>query len=171
MGKIRVAKNEGHPVEPGLLIDQHGVPTRDPNVMYAEKTGALLPFGRAQGLRLAIVTELLRDTLSGGPSIQPATRAWRASSTTCCPILIDPARFAGVDWSAARWTASSTSEGVAARRFPRRRCWSPRLPSGSRASNARARASRWMRPRGGEILDACDTLGLGRARAEALVTA
>src|ERR1051325_6728055 len=38
MGKVRVAKNEGHEVEPGLLIDQQGRATRAPTVMYAEKT-------------------------------------------------------------------------------------------------------------------------------------
>jgi len=45
MGKVRVARNEGHEVDEGILIDQAGKPTRDPNVMYGEPHGALLPFG------------------------------------------------------------------------------------------------------------------------------
>src|SRR5262245_63286277 len=36
MGKVRVAKNEGHLVGEGILIDEAGRPTRDPNVMYRE---------------------------------------------------------------------------------------------------------------------------------------
>src|SRR5215216_7226552 len=36
MGKVRVAKNEGHEVADGILIDSKGRPTRDPNVMYKD---------------------------------------------------------------------------------------------------------------------------------------
>src|SRR6476661_726599 len=49
MGKIRVAKNEGKPAPEGALIDSKGLPTRDPNVMYSEPNGALLPFGGHKG--------------------------------------------------------------------------------------------------------------------------
>src|SRR5438105_866509 len=98
MGKVRVAKNEGHEVDAGVLIDQHGKPTRDPNVMYAEKTGALLPFGGHKGYGLAVVTELLATTLSGGPSIQPGNPRLGGIINNMLSILIDPARFAGVDW-------------------------------------------------------------------------
>ena len=59
MGKIRVAKNEGKPAPEGALIDSKGRPTRDPNVMYSEPNGALLPFGGHKGYALAVVTELL----------------------------------------------------------------------------------------------------------------
>src|SRR5438552_7443137 len=45
MGKIRVARNEGKPAPEGALIEATGKPTRDPNVMYSEPHGALLPFG------------------------------------------------------------------------------------------------------------------------------
>jgi uncharacterized oxidoreductase len=71
MGKVRVARNEGHEVDAGILIDPAGRPTRDPNVMYAEPHGALLPFGGHKGYALAVVTELLAGALSGGPTIQP----------------------------------------------------------------------------------------------------
>ena len=170
MGKIRVAKNEGHPVEPGLLIDQHGVPTRDPNVMYAEKTGALLPFGGHKGYGLAVVTELLATTLSGGPSIQPGNPRLGGIINNMLSILIDPARFAGVDWF--RREVDGFVDFVKA--SPPADPKAPVLVPGDPERLARAERSRegievdattW-----GEILEACDTLGLGRAKAQSLVT-
>ena len=98
MGKVRVAKNEGHEVDAGVLIDQAGKPTRDPNVMYAEPHGALLPFGGHKGYALAVVTELLAGALSGGPTIQPGNPRAGGVINNMFTVLIDPARFAGVDW-------------------------------------------------------------------------
>jgi uncharacterized oxidoreductase len=59
MGKVRVSKNEAKLVPEGIMIDAAGRPTRDPNVMYREPHGALLPFGGHKGYALAVVTELL----------------------------------------------------------------------------------------------------------------
>jgi uncharacterized oxidoreductase len=98
MGKVRVARNEGHEVGPGVLIDPAGQPTRDPNVMYAEPHGALLPFGGHKGYALAVVTELLAGALSGGPTIQPDNPRAGGIINNVFAVLVDPARFAGVDW-------------------------------------------------------------------------
>jgi uncharacterized oxidoreductase len=98
MGKVRVARNEGHEVDAGILIDHAGQPTRDPNVMYAEPHGALLPFGGHKGYALAVVTELLAGALSGGPTIQPGNPRAGGVINNMFAVLIDPARFAGVDW-------------------------------------------------------------------------
>jgi len=98
MGKVRVARNEGHEVEAGILIDPAGKPTRDPNVMYAEPHGALLPFGGHKGYALAVVTELLAGALSGGPTIQPGNPRAGGVINNMFAVLVDPARFAGVDW-------------------------------------------------------------------------
>lgn len=98
MGKIRVAKNEGKPVDAGVLIDESGQPTRDPNVMYKEKHGALLPFGGHKGYALAFVTELLAGALSGGPTIQPGNPRRGGTINNMFSVLVDPARLAGVDW-------------------------------------------------------------------------
>ncbi len=57
MGKVRVAKNEGKPLAEGIAIDPAGRPTRDPNVLYSEPRGALLPFGGHKGYALAVVTD------------------------------------------------------------------------------------------------------------------
>ncbi len=98
MGKVRVAKNEGHEVPAGVLIDAQGRPTRDPTVMYTEPHGALLPFGLHKGYALAVVTELLAGALSGGPTIQPANERRGGTVNNMFTILVDPARLAGTDW-------------------------------------------------------------------------
>ncbi len=171
MGKIRVAKNEGHPVEPGLLIDQHGVPTRDPNVMYAEKTGALLPFGGHKGYGLAVVTELLATTLSGGPSIPPGNPRLGGIINNMLSILIDPARFAGTDW----FRREVDGFGDFVKASPPADPKAPVLVPGDPERLAREQrqkdgievdATTWE-----EILAACETVGLARTKAESLVTA
>jgi len=98
MGKVRVAKNEGHLVPEGVLIDEKGQPTRDPNVMYREPHGALLTFGAHKGYALAVVTELLAGALSGGPTIQPGNQRMGGTINNMFAVVLDPARLAGVDW-------------------------------------------------------------------------
>ena len=98
MGKIRVARNEGKPAPEGALIDATGKPTRDPNVMYSEPHGALLPFGSHKGYALAVVTELLATALTGGPSIQPGNQRMGGVVNNMFTVLVDPGRLAGVDW-------------------------------------------------------------------------
>jgi uncharacterized oxidoreductase len=98
MGKIRVAKNEGKPAPEGALIDSKGRPTRDPNVMYSEPHGALVPFGGHKGYALAVMTELLATALTGGPSIQPGNQRMGGVINNMFTVLVDPGRLAGVDW-------------------------------------------------------------------------
>src|SRR5919106_2348562 len=98
MGKGRVAKNEGHEVPDGVLIDEKGRPTRDPNVMYRDPIGALQTFGGHKGYALAVVTELLAGALSGGPTIQPGNKRMGGTINNMFAVLLDPARLAGVDW-------------------------------------------------------------------------
>jgi uncharacterized oxidoreductase len=98
MGKVRVARNEKHEVPEGVLIDDKGKPTRDPNVMYSEPHGALLTFGGHKGYALAVVTELLAGALSGGPTIQPGNPRRGGTINNMFAVLLDPARLAGTDW-------------------------------------------------------------------------
>jgi hydroxycarboxylate dehydrogenase B len=98
MGKVRVAKNEKHDVPAGVLIDEQGRPTRDPNVMYRDPQGALLTFGGHKGYALAVVTELLAGALSGGPTIQPGNARKGGTINNMFAVLLDPARLAGTDW-------------------------------------------------------------------------
>ncbi len=106
MGKVRVAKNEGEPAPEGTLIDSKGQPTRDPNVMYDEPPGAMLPFGGHKGYALAVVAELLAGALSGGPTIQPGNARRAASSTICSRCSSIPRAWPESIGSGARSTAS-----------------------------------------------------------------
>jgi len=68
-GKVRVLRNQGRPVPDGWLIDADGRPTNDPNVLYADPPGALLPLGGPlghKGYGLSVMIEVLSGALSGG---------------------------------------------------------------------------------------------------------
>jgi uncharacterized oxidoreductase len=169
MGKVRVAKNEGHEVPEGVLIDEQGRPTRDPHVMYAEPHGALLPFGGHKGYALAVVTELLAAALSGGPTIQPGNPRLGGVVNNMFAVLVDPARLAGTDWLHREidgfldYVKASPPADPAA----------PVLVPGEPERLARAErslygievdATTWE-----EILQAAETVGVGRPKAESLI--
>jgi uncharacterized oxidoreductase len=169
MGKIRVAKNQGRPVEPGLLIDEAGKPTRDPNVMYREPHGALLPFGGHKGYALAVMTELLATALTGGPSIHPGNQRMGGVINNMLTVLIDPSRLAGVDWL--RREVDGFVEYVKA--SPPADPAQPVLVPGDPerlAATDRAKtgididSTTW-----GEILEAAEKVGLARGQAEKLI--
>jgi uncharacterized oxidoreductase len=168
MGKVRVARNQGKQIEPGVLIDQAGKPTRDPNVMYAEPSGALLPFGGHKGYALAVVTELLATTLSGGPSIQPGNARAGAIINNMLSVLIDPARFAGVDWFRREVDGFVAYVKASPPADPKAPVLVPGDPERI-AREARLREGIEVDPTTWEeILAAAETVGLGRAKAEAL---
>ena len=98
MGKVLVAKRAGRLVADGVLVDAQGRPTNDPQVMYQEPRGSLLPFGGHKGYALAVVTELLAGALSGGGTIQPENARLGGVVNNMFAVLVDPARLAGVEW-------------------------------------------------------------------------
>ncbi len=98
MGKVRVAMTQGVPVPEGMLIDQAGQPTTDPNVIYAEPRGALLPFGDHKGSGLALMCELLGGALSGGGTIQPGNKRDNSLINNMFNVIVDPARLVDTDW-------------------------------------------------------------------------
>ena len=70
-GKVRVAKIAGKSVPAGWLLDAEGNPTTDPNTLYANPPGTILPMGGEQaykGFGLAFLIELLCSGLSGAPT-------------------------------------------------------------------------------------------------------
>ncbi len=65
-GKLKVARNRGHSVAEGLIVDAQGNPTTDPNDFYGPPRGGILPFGEHKGSGLSIMAELLAGALTGG---------------------------------------------------------------------------------------------------------
>lgn len=67
-GKIRVLRNQGKLAPEGWLIDADGNPTQDPNVLYTERPGALMPLGGAlghKGYGLGVLIDIMSGALSG----------------------------------------------------------------------------------------------------------
>ena len=67
-GKLRVARDEGRAVKPGLLLDLAGHPSTDP--ADVDKGGAILPLGGERlgykGYLLAFLVEVMGGLLTGG---------------------------------------------------------------------------------------------------------
>ena len=94
MGKVRVAKNKGEPVAEGALIDADGRPTTDPNVMYSQPIGAVLPFGEHKGYGMALMAEMLAGVLSGGQTMRAETlRQDDTIINNMLAIIFDPRRL------------------------------------------------------------------------------
>jgi hydroxycarboxylate dehydrogenase B len=77
-GTVRVKRQRGEQLPAGCLLDHQGHPTTDPNALYQEPRGALLPLGdRAghKGFGLAMLVEMLSGILArGGYAGQGADR-------------------------------------------------------------------------------------------------
>jgi uncharacterized oxidoreductase len=169
MGKVRVARNEGKPVDEGVLIDSTGRPTRDPHVMYREPPGALLPFGGHKGYALAVLTEVLAGGLSGGPTIQPGNVRAGGTINNMFAVLIDPARLAGVEWLRREIDGFVEYVKASPAAEPNASVLVPGDPErAARAERARRGieidATTWE-----EILQAGEKVGLSRAQAQALL--
>jgi hydroxycarboxylate dehydrogenase B len=75
-GKVRILKNAGKRAPEGWLMDNQGRPTTDPNDLYTEPRGAILPFGGPvahKGFALAIMVDILSGALSGSGCSQGST--------------------------------------------------------------------------------------------------
>jgi uncharacterized oxidoreductase len=97
-GKVRVKKIAGQPCPEGWLIDSEGRPTCDPNALYGNPPGAILPMGGAQaykGFGLGLMIEILTGALSGGVCAKEVPYPKKGNCVFI--LLIDPARFGGID--------------------------------------------------------------------------
>jgi hydroxycarboxylate dehydrogenase B len=92
-GKVRVKRHRGEQLPEGWLLDHQGRPTTDPNALYQEPRGAILPLGGHaghKGFGLAMVVEMLSGILArGGHAYQGANRYTRGT----CIIVIDISAF------------------------------------------------------------------------------
>lgn len=73
-GKVRVKRIAGQSVPPGWILDPDGQPTTDPNQLYGDPPGSILPMGGDQaykGFGLAYMIEMLSGGLSGGECAKP----------------------------------------------------------------------------------------------------
>lgn len=72
-GKVRVKKIAGQLCPDGWLLDSEGRPTNDPNTLYANPPGTILPMGGSQaykGFGLGLMIEIFAGALSGGVTIR-----------------------------------------------------------------------------------------------------
>ncbi len=94
MGKVRVARNKGDQVAEDILLDSEGKPSTDPNVMYSDPPGAVMPFGQHKGGGLALMNELLAGILSGGQTMRGETLSQNDAIINCMlSIIIDPSKL------------------------------------------------------------------------------
>ena len=97
-GKVRVKKIAGEKCPEGWLIDNQGRPTTDPNDLYCDPPGAILPMGGAQaykGFGLCLMVEVLTGALSGGVCARP--EPFPKKGNCVFMMLLDPARFGGAE--------------------------------------------------------------------------
>jgi len=90
MNKARVLAENGQPAPPGSMIDADGNPTTDPNVMFTDPHGALLPFGAHKGYALGLVAELLAGVLSGGGTIRADNPRNGVATNNMFALVLDP---------------------------------------------------------------------------------
>lgn len=101
-GKVRVKKIAGERCPEGWLLDSEGRPTTDPNALYGNPPGSILPMGGAQtykGFGLGLMIEILTGALSGGATARETPYPKKGN---CVFVLVlDPARFGGAEHFAA----------------------------------------------------------------------
>lgn len=162
-GKLMVAMNRGESVPDGWIIDADGSPTTDPKAFY--DGGALLTVGAHKGSGLSIVTDLLAGAVSTGRSSDPDDTILRNNMLS---IFIDPAVYAPdgtvatearrfVDWVRASPPANA-AKPVLAPGDVERRTRLERMRSGVPLDD-----TTWT-----DLLGAADSVGIGRAQAEAM---
>jgi LDH2 family malate/lactate/ureidoglycolate dehydrogenase len=102
-GRVRVAAKHRERIPEGWIVDRHGRPTDDPEVIW--QGGTLLPLGY-KGYGLAVIGEILAGVL-GGARILDEIPSWlgepeRAVGSGHFHLAIDIARFCDVDAFKAR---------------------------------------------------------------------
>jgi uncharacterized oxidoreductase len=95
-GKVRVKRIAGESVPLGWILDADGNPTTDPNQLYGDPPGSILPMGGDQaykGFGLAFMIEMLAGGLSGGSCSHPGAPPPVGNDVLF--LVIAPGQFAG----------------------------------------------------------------------------
>jgi hydroxycarboxylate dehydrogenase B len=109
-GKIKVARNKGESLAPGLIVNGRGEPSTSPEEYYAQPPGALLTMAGHKGFALSLFCEVFAGALSGAGCSKAGVE--RVANGFMCFIL-DPAAFCGADFfetelgQLATWVKSS----------------------------------------------------------------
>jgi hydroxycarboxylate dehydrogenase B len=124
-GKVRVKRNRGERTPDGWLLDNRGRPTTDPNALYQEPRGAILPLGGSvghKGFGLAMVVEILGGILARAGYARPGAN--RFSNGTFIVVIdisafVDPGQFrTEIDDLLAYVKSAPTAPGVEAILYP-----------------------------------------------------
>ncbi|MCY2962236.1 MAG: Ldh family oxidoreductase [Planctomycetota bacterium] len=97
-GKVRVKKIASEKVPLGWILDPDGNPTTDPNQLYGNPPGSILPMGGDQaykGFGLAFLIEMLAGGLSGGLCSHP--NAPPPVGNDVLFVILDPKHLGGLD--------------------------------------------------------------------------
>ena len=89
-GKVRVKRNRKEQIPLGWVLDAEGRPTTDPNALYGNPPGTILPAGGHKGYCLALMIEVLGGVLARGGY---STENPGPLRNGVCMIVIDIARF------------------------------------------------------------------------------
>ncbi|MCO6456917.1 MAG: Ldh family oxidoreductase [Pirellulaceae bacterium] len=95
-GKVRVKKIAGQPCPEGWLLDNQGRPTTDPNTLYGDPPGTILPMGGDQaykGFGLALMIDIFSGAVSGGLCARETPRTPKGNCVFM--MVVDPEHFGG----------------------------------------------------------------------------
>lgn len=95
-GKVRVKQIAGEQVPAGWLIDANGEPTQNPDTLYGDPPGTILPMGGDQaykGFGLSLMIDIFSGALSGGLCARETPITPKGNCVFM--MLIDPKRFGG----------------------------------------------------------------------------
>ncbi|MFP6717324.1 MAG: malate/lactate/ureidoglycolate dehydrogenase [Alphaproteobacteria bacterium] len=90
MGKVLVARNRGEEIADGVLLDPEGFPTNNPDVMFGNPRGALVPFGDHKGYGLSFICEVLAGALINGGTCVPRNQVQNTAINNMLSIILDP---------------------------------------------------------------------------------
>ncbi|MDP6443129.1 MAG: Ldh family oxidoreductase [Pirellulaceae bacterium] len=95
-GKVRVKRIAGEQCPPGWLLDSSGQPTTDPNSLYDDPPGTILPMGGEQtykGFGLSLMIDIFAGALSGGLCSRETPQTPKGNCVFV--MLADPNHFGG----------------------------------------------------------------------------